>query len=584
MPETSRSGGPAGVSAAEAELVARLRSTLGRLEAGLATISDALAITDRHGRLLWCNQAFERFVGRPRLLLLDQAITSLLPQDAEGQPLLTREPLDAQTSEGRNRRAVLQREPLRAVTVEWKPVLTDPEWPLIFCIRDISADLTSQVMRREVRRIAAERQQLRQKVLACAVTGLPNRRALEERLDLAFTQLRTDPGLLTLLFCDLNGFKQVNDEHGHAAGDALLVTIGSRLQSCLRASDLVCRLGGDEFVVLSHGPTNPQEAMALALRLLEEVGQPWSFGGCRLHPSMSVGIAMTDDAALGGAELIRRADLAMYEAKGSGGLPVAVHNSSLDLRSDSRQQTRAWLQRTLAQETPERQGLTLHFRPIIDLQESSVYGFEPILELHPPGGAALSGAEALAAAARLGLAVPLGRWARATALARLQRGPAGGAATLVAFRLSAAELKEGGLSAELDSLANQLGLDPARFALALEQELLSDPPAAVRMELEALAGMGVRLVLDGFGGAPLHLGGLAQLPLAMARLHPSLCRDPGDDARLRRLRQATLRLALDLDLELIAEGIETDQQLKELRALGCRMGQGPIFGAPLPRD
>lgn len=581
MPEPPSAAPARGSAAAEAELVARLRSTLGRLEAGLATISDALAITDRQGRMLWCNQAFERLAGRPRLLLLGQAITTLLPPDVQGQPLLSRQQLDGPTSEGRNLRAVLQQEPLRAVAIEWKPVLSDPELPLVFCVRDISADLTSEAMRLEVRRIAAERRQLEEKVLACAVTGLPNRRALEQRLALAFSELRDDPGPLTLLFCDLNGFKQVNDEHGHAAGDALLVTIGARLQSCLRASDLVSRLGGDEFVVLSRGPASPQEAMTLALRLLEEVGRPWALDGRTLQPAMSVGIAMTDDPDLGGAELIRRADLAMYEAKGGGGPPVALHDSSLELRLRSRERFALWLQRSLADETPEREGLTLHFRPIIDLREGDLHGFEATLQLEPPGGALQRGAEALEAAERLCLAVPLGRWSRATALARLQHGPAGGGSSAVAFRVSAGELKEGGLSGELESQASRVGLDPARIAVVLSEAVLIDPPAAVAMELEALREMGVRLVLDGFGAGAIHLGGLARLPLAMVRLHPSLCRDPGPDARLRRLRQATLRLAQDLDLEVIAEGIETDGELEELRSLGCRWGQGPRFGPPL---
>lgn len=315
-------------------LIEELRRTLGRMEAALSAISDSLAITDRQGRLLWCNSAFEQLVGRPRLALLGQPIERLLPADAAGKPLLAGLPLESLDQRGTGLRAVLREEPLLAVAIEWQPVLSEPERPLVFCIRDISAGLSNAAMRLEVVRIAKERQRLEAQALACAVTGLPNRRALEDRLCRSFQRLRArdDDTLLTLLFCDLNGFKQVNDEHGHAAGDALLVTVARRLQGSLRSQDFVARLGGDEFVVLSEGPRSSEEAFGLALRLLEALGQPWRLGTRLVVPSMSVGIAMTDDPELGGEELLRRADLAMYDAKGHAALPVSLHDELLERR------------------------------------------------------------------------------------------------------------------------------------------------------------------------------------------------------------------------------------------------------------
>ncbi|MFM7087179.1 MAG: diguanylate cyclase domain-containing protein [Cyanobium sp.] len=264
-------------------MIEELRRTLGRLEAALATISDALVITDRTGQLLWCNLTFERLVRQARLFLVGRTITSLLPKDAEDQPLLS-DPQLAGAATG-SLRAVLCRDPLQAVVIEWRPVLSEPQPPLVFCIRDISADLSNEAMRLEVDRIAQERHHLETRVLTCAVTGLPNRLALEQRLDLVFRRLRDQRGQLSLLFCDLNGFKQVNDLYGHAAGDALLVTVGQRLQAALRADDFVARLGGDEFVVVSAGPATALEAINLAVRLLEELGRPWSLEGRILHPS-----------------------------------------------------------------------------------------------------------------------------------------------------------------------------------------------------------------------------------------------------------------------------------------------------------
>ncbi|MEB3331569.1 MAG: diguanylate cyclase [Synechococcaceae cyanobacterium] len=326
MPEAPDRRPASPLTAEEGELIGRLRRTLGRLEAALAAISDALVISDAEGRVMWCNQAFEALTQRHRLLLLGQSIFAVLPPDADGRPLLQQDLIQPDVDAGGRQRTVLRHEPLQAVSIEWRPVLSEPERPLVFCIRDISADLASEAMRREVDRIAAERQRFAAQALACPVTGLPNRRALEERLANAFAALAEQPAQLTLLFCDLNGFKQVNDHYGHATGDALLQIVGQRLQGCLRSSDLVARLGGDEFVVLSEGPRCREEALDLGLRLLEAVCRPWIHEGRTLKPAMSVGIAMTQDAALGAAELLRRADLAMYGAKAAEGLPLALHD------------------------------------------------------------------------------------------------------------------------------------------------------------------------------------------------------------------------------------------------------------------
>jgi len=581
MPEHAGSPHQAQLSREDIELIGRLRRTLGRLEAALASISDALVITDDDGRVLWCNQAFERLVDRPRLRVLGQAITAVLPPDAEGRALLDGRQLAGDGAAGTGTRAVLRHEPLQAVAIEWRPVLSEAERPLVFCIRDISSDLTSEAMRQEVQRIAAERQRLEQQALACAVTGLPNRRALEENLTLALRNLDAQAGVLTLLFCDLNGFKQVNDRHGHAAGDALLVTVGQRLQGCLRSTDLVARLGGDEFVVLSQGPGNAQEAMALALRLLEEVGRPWKLDGRILHPAMSVGIAITDDPELDGAELLRRADLAMYDAKSTAKLPVAMHNSALELRSRARLQLGQRLKRALDRRHPEGEGLRLAYRPIIALADSSVSGHEVQLRLEHPGEGAWPGADLLATAEPLGLSGSLGRWLRATALNQLGQRHGVSDTQLLAFTITAAELREPGLSGELQAQVRRNGLDPGRIALVLQAELLCDPPAALLPELESLRSLGVQLVLDGFGTGATPLPALVQLPLTAIRLHCSLAAAPDHSGRLRRLRDASVRLARELDLDVIAEGIESATEIEELRALGCRWGQGPHFGPPL---
>ena len=557
----------------EGELIGRLRSTLGRLEAALAAISDALVITDADGCVLWCNQAFEALAQQPRLRLLGRSILAVLPCDAEGRPLLEAGQFSARSSQGACQRVVLRHDPLLAVSIEWRPVLSEPERPLVFCIRDISADLASEAMRQEVDRIAAERERLEAQALACAVTGLPNRRALEERLALAFLGLRQQPGQLTLLFCDLNGFKQVNDQLGHAAGDALLAIVGQRLQSCLRASDLVARLGGDEFVVLSLGPHGREEALDLGMRLLEEVCRPWSYEDRPLQPSISVGIAITRDPDLGAAELLRRADQAMYDAKAADQPSLALHDRALERRTRTRQRVGQLLHQAITGEKPEGQRLTLRRRPILELGSGRVHGHEALPELLIPGEEPCSGPELLLLAERLGLTAPLARWLRTAALAQLDRQAAAGS-SLLAFRISGSELREEGLSSALAGLTTSHRVDPGRIALLLPDALLQDPPAALHTELMALRGLGLQVVLDDFGAGTTPLRTLARLPLTAIRLHPDLCSPVHPDQPLTRLRAAAIRLALDLDLEVIAEGLVSETQCRELQRLGCRFGQG----------
>lgn len=560
------------------EMIGELRRTMGRLEAALACISEALAITDQEGALLWCNQPFERLVQRSRMQLLGRSIQTALPQDVNGRPILAELPSGGADGIGSSRQALLAREPIKAVAIECRPVLSEPERPLVFCLRDISVDLTHEAMQREVRRIAEERHQLAEQVLVCAVTGLPNRRALERRLEEAFARLAERPGLLTLFFCDLNGFKQVNDTHGHAAGDALLVTVGQRLQGCLRQADLVARLGGDEFVVLSEGPRNAMEAWELAQRLQQALTQPWMLDDRVLRPAMSVGIAMTSDPALGGEALLRQADLAMYDAKSRGDRPVSIHDADIEQQARARQQLGRRLREAIERRQPEQEGLFIVYRPVVQLSDGGLEGVEAELLIEPRADLHLEPQGFPLLAERVGVMPLLGHWVRACALERLQQRRQRGETGTLALNLRASELKEPGFSAALQQQADGFGVDLAWLVIELDDGLLRDPSPELLGQLDALRAQGVRLVLDHFGATPVHLADLLRLPVDAVKVHRSLGQDPAEEQRRLRLQQACVRLALDLGLEVIADGIETESQMQDLRALGCRWGQGPLFG------
>lgn len=563
------------------ELISELRRTLGRLEAALASISDALAITDRDGIVLWCNQPFEWLVQRGRLLLLGQSILAVLPRDVNGRPILAALPREGAESSGPRQQVLLARDPIKAVAIEWREVLSEPERPLVFCLRDISVDLTHEAMQREVIRIAEERHHLAEQVLVCAVTGLPNRRALEERLAQAFRRLAEQPGRLTLLFCDLNGFKQINDSHGHAAGDALLVTVGQRLQGCLRQDDFVARLGGDEFVVLSEGPRSRREAWDLGTRLQEALAQPWMLEEHTLRPSMSVGIAMTSDPGLAPQELLRQADLAMYDAKGRPERPLSMHDAELELQARSRQQLGRRLRQVLERQHVQQEGLNLVYRPVVLLQDRSLVGFEAELglvqeaDLPPP-------LELLAIAERAGLMPQLGRWLRSSALQRLRLSRQQGEGCTMALNVRACELKEPDFAVALLQQAAEIGVDPAWLVIELDEGLLRDPSPVALAALDALRDQGIRLVLDHFGTGPIHLVDLMRLPVDAVKVHCQLRPEAAGEGGQRRLDEACVRLALDLGLEVIADGLESEEQRQAMVALGCRWGQGALFGPGEP--
>lgn len=404
------------------ELIGELRRTLGRMEAALGSISDALVITDQDGKVLWCNQPFEQFVQRGRLTILGRSILSLLPGDVNGRPILRGLPTQA-AAEGSpgSQQALLAKDPLRAVAIEWRTVVSDPERPLVFCLRDISVDLTHEAMQREVKRIAEERHHLATQVLVCPVTGLPNRRALEQRLAQAIRRLEDQPAQLALYFCDLNGFKQINDCHGHAAGDALLVAVGERLQSCLRQDDLVARLGGDEFVVLSEGPRGGRAAWDLAARLQEALSRPWTIDERTLRPSMSVGIAITDDPALGPEELLRRADLAMYDAKSGSDRHISLHDERLETRVSSRRTLGRRLRRALEEGLLHQEGFGVVFRPLVRLADGVQEGMEAELCFASQEDLPLPLPDLLAVADQAGVMPQLGEWMRNVALEQVQR-------------------------------------------------------------------------------------------------------------------------------------------------------------------
>jgi len=578
-------------SAVEIELIRELRQTLSRLEAALSQISDGLVITNRNGQILWCNSAFTRLIDQPRLAILGETIYDLVPRDAEGCSILNPSTVRASGAKGGTSKALICRNPVQALAIEWRQVFQEQERPVIFCFRDVSMRLSIQELKLEAEQSERRRQQteslneqllheqqaLAAKVVECPVTGLPNRRGLALRMNIALAELKSQPGQLTILFCDLNRFKETNDLHGHQVGDELLIEVARRLQSSLRRNDTLSRLGGDEFVIVTTNITNQSDAILLAERLQVALGEPWTVDNQTIHPSMSIGITMTMDAQISTEELLRRADLAMYDAKTKKNHHISIYETSIDARVKQE-----IFQRRQLQEAIQEQTMQLVFQPIVNLKDGSIHAVEGLLRLRRDDPNAMPPTKFIPIAEQTGLILPLGKWVITAAMHEIRRRVKVGQESIISINVSPIQLKERGFSQWILQRADTMNIDPAWLALEVTETILIEQPELTTGELRLLRKAGIKVYLDDFGTGYSSMSWLARLPIDAIKIDKSFTAGFLFDARKEKVIRSMISLAQELGLEVICEGIETEQQRQGLLTMGSTLGQGFLFGHPEP--
>ncbi len=586
-------------------MLLELRRTLGRLEIALSAISDALVITDDQGIVLWSNRSFDQFIDRPRMLSLGRPILPLLPLDHRGAPLLAEAMLAGAAKTPGSTTVLLQRQPLKACEIEWRPVETEQPAPVIFCFRDISTRISNQELQARAEHIEQQRlhsdrlnQELQQQQLAlanlvreCPVTGLPNRRGLRERLELALEQLREQGGQIAVLFCDLDHFKDINDMHGHQVGDELLIEISRRLQEDLPTEATVSRLGGDEFVVLTGWIRDHSEAIAIARRLQQRIGAPWLMHGQCFAPAMSVGITVTSDPEAVAEELLRQADVAMYHAKRSPGESIALHDASIEARFRSSLRVHQELRLAILN-----RNLSLAYQPIVCLRGSSprgddpdghpasggarILGHEALVRLQPEQGLPIDSEQLILEAERTGMVLELGSWVINEALRQLQQHPQRPDHWTLAINISPLQLEQTGFANDLLRRIEALAIDPQRLVIELTETRILTETSVGAQALTTLRHHGVRVHLDDFGTGYASFSWLAELPIDGIKIDRAFIAALGCDSRRERMIASMIRLGLDLGLEVVAEGIERESQRLALLAMGCLRGQGHLFGRP----
>jgi diguanylate cyclase (GGDEF)-like protein/PAS domain S-box-containing protein len=400
------------------------------------------------------------------------------------------------------------------------------------------------------------------------LTDLPNRTSLLETLEQALKRAaRTDLNV-AVLFIDLDRFKLVNDALGHAAGDELLISVAQRLRSTLRASDVATRTGGDEFVVVCSDLRSPVEAEHVAHRIALTLSTPFDLGGREVFVSASIGIAVAD-ALSTPTGLVRDADAAAYRAKERGRNRYEVFDEALRTETANALETESALHRALDDDQ-----LLLHFQPLVDLQTLDVLGFEGLIRWEHPTRGLIGPAHFLDAAEASGLVVPIGyktvEWA-CEALAELDPHLS------VAVNLSPRQLAQRDLVDRVRGTLRDLDVDPARLCLEItENALLGDVDLALTT-LARLKETGVQLAIDDFGTGYSSLNYLRRLPVDIVKIDRSFVAELGWDGPEHTIIAGIIGLTIGLGLEVIAEGIETQEQAQALLDLGCRRGQGFLY-------
>jgi diguanylate cyclase (GGDEF)-like protein len=442
--------------------------------------------------------------------------------------------------------------------------------------------VTIEQQAEELRRVPARLDELARQAFRDSLTNLANRALFMDRLGHALVRTERRADVVAVLFLDLDRFKIVNDSLGHAVGDLLLIEVGRRLTNCVRPDDTVARLGGDEFGIVLEGLAGVGGATQVADRITEQFERPLIVDGREVFVTCSIGIALSSSPQMPPDQLIRHADLAMYRAKNRGEAHYVVHDGStsapalelLDLEMDLRGAL-------------PRNEFTLHYQPLIDLDTHRIVGFEALIRWAHPRRGLLLPADFIALTEETGLIVPIGQWALREACRQLQdweRLAPADAPLTIAVNLSVKQVHQATLLGEVTAVLRGSGLAPDRLMLEITESAMMDDERGTLESLEALRSLGVRLALDDFGTGYSPLKLLKRVPAHVIKIDQSFVRGLGDRPEDAAIVGAVIAVARSLRLRVVAEGIETEQQAEQLRAMGCDLGQGFLFARPLPPE
>jgi diguanylate cyclase (GGDEF)-like protein/PAS domain S-box-containing protein len=544
-----------------------------RAQATLNCIADAVICTDMSGNITFFNPIAGSMMGWPLKDTVGQHLTDVFRiVDATTRKAIM-DPMAKAASEN-----LTGKLPLNCVLIHrdgHEVFIEDSVAP----IHDSEGKVTGAVIVfRDVSAARAQSEQMAHLAEHDSLTGLPNRLLFCDRVGQAISLARRHGGRAAVLFLDLDGFKHVNDIMGHAAGDEFLKAVAMRLLNCVRTPDTVSRHGGDEFVMLLQDVQKLEDASATARRVLQAVTEVCLAERRELHVTASIGISVFPDDGLDAETLIRNADVAMYEAKKNGRQCYQFFRRDMNVPTVEHESTEESLRLAL-----ERNEFALHYQPKVDLKTGAIIGAEALSRwIHPTRGTILPG-QFIPIAEESGLILPIGAWVLGEACTQARAwADAGMPAKTIAVNVSGAQFQSGDFVDGLFAVLSKTGLDPGLLELDLTEGVLMHHPERTAFVLKTLRDNGVQVSVDKFGTGNSSLSSMQKLPVNAIKIDRSFVRQittvPGGTAAV----EAFIEMARSLHLRVIAQGVETAEDLEFLWAHECDEAQGNFFSRPVP--
>jgi len=546
-----------------------------RAQVTLNSIGDAVLCTDRSGNVTYMNIIAEKMTGWSREKVSGRPLADVF-QIINGVTRQTaRNPMDMAVAE--NRTVGLTPDCILIARDGHESAIEDSAAPIhdrdghgtgaVIVFHDVSAARTMTL-------------QMAHSAQHDFLTGLPNRMLVNDRVNQAIALASRHGKKVGVLFLDLDGFKHLNDSLGHPSGDKLLQSVAKRLVGCVRGSDTVSRQGGDEFVVVLSQMEKPEDAGITAKRILRAVAGVHSIDQHNLHVTTSIGVSVYPDDGLNAETLIKNADTAMYQAKESGRQTCQFFKPSMNVRAVERQSIEEALRRALEQEE-----FSLNYQPRVSLSTGKITGAEALIRWTHPIRGLISPIEFIPVAEDCGLILPIGRWVLREACTQIQAWmDAGLYLPTMGVNISALEFRDENFIEGVFTILGDTDLDPRSLELELTESVLMKTVESTQSTLKTLRARGVQVAVDDFGTGYSSLSYLRKFPIDALKIDQSFVRQITTTPDETSIVTAVISMGRSLKLRVVAEGVETLEELEFLQAHRCDEGQGYYFSRPVPPE